>query len=135
MAVANYVGGDKNVVSKGYVTAAANLVDKTFVCANGAVPANGANTAFAVVERDTANGDLATVKRGEIEVIATGTVTAGAYVQILTSTFTTKDTTGVTGAGVVDLDSTNYAVGRAITGGIVNETVLIDTYDKSYKNG
>lgn len=133
--MANYVGGDKSVLDKSYVTAAANLVDKTFVAANGAVPANGANTAYGVVERDTANGDLATVKKGIVAVIATGTVTAGAYVQILTSTFTTKDTTGVTGAGVVDIDSTNYACGRAVTGGSVNDTVLIDTYDKSYKNG
>ena len=133
--MANYVGGDKNVLDKTLVTAAANLVDKTFACINGAVPANGANTAWGVVERDTASGDYATLKKGVVEVIATGTVTAGGYLQILLSTFTTKDTTGVSGAGVVDIDSTNYCCGRALTGGSVNDTVLVDTYDKAYKNG
>jgi hypothetical protein len=133
--MANYVGGDKFIVEKKQVTAAANLVDKTLVCANGAVPANGANTAWGVLERDTANGDYAALKRGTVAVIATGTVTEGGYVEVLLSTFTTKDTTGVSGAGVQDVSSTDYIVGRAVTGGSVNDTVLIDLYDKASKNG
>ena len=133
--MANYAGGDKFIVEKKQVTAAANLVDKTLVCANGAVPANGANTAWGVLERDTANGDYATLKRGTVAIIATGTVTEGGYVEVLLSTFTTKDTTGVSGAGVQDVSSTDYIVGRAVTGGSVNDTVLIDLYDKASKNG
>ncbi len=124
--MANYVGGDKLVVDKMYVTAGANLVDKTFVYANGTVPANN-NDAFGVVERDTASGDIATIKRGIIEVLATGTVNAGEYVEILTSTFTTKDTTGVTGAGVQKAAGGNYVVGLALPTTAVNETVLVDT--------
>jgi hypothetical protein len=133
--MANYVGGDKFVVDKKLVTAAANLVDKTLVCANGTVPSNAANTAYGVLERDTADGDLATLKYGIVEVIATGTVTEGAYQEVLTSTFTTKDDTGVTGAGVQDVTSTDYIVGRALTGGSVNDTVLINMLDKASKNG
>ena len=127
--MANYVGGDKWIKDKEQITAAANLVDKTFVNANGAVPANAAKCTGGVVERDTANADYATIKTGIVEVIATGTVTAGNFVEILTSTFTTKDTTGVTGAGVQDATSTNAIVGKAITGGSVNDTVLIETMD------
>jgi hypothetical protein len=125
--MANYVGGDKWIKDKEGVTAAANLVDKTFVNANGAVPANAEKCTGGVVERDTASGDYATYKTGIVEVIATGTVTAGNFVEILTSTFTTKDTTGVTGAGVQNATSTNLCVGRAITGGSANDTVLIET--------
>ena len=125
--MANYVGGDKWIKDKEQITAAANLVDRTFVNANGAVPANAAKCTGGVVEKDTANADYATIKTGIVEVIATGTVTAGNFVEILTSTFTTKDTTGVTGAGVQDATSTNIFVGRAITGGSVNDTVLIET--------
>jgi hypothetical protein len=127
--MANYVGGDKWIKDKGRVTAAANLVDKTFVNANGAVPANAAKCTGGVLERDTANGDYGVIKTGIIEVIATGTVTAGSFVEILTSTFTTKDTTGVTGAGVQDATSTNAIVGKALTGGSVNDTVLVETMD------
>jgi hypothetical protein len=127
--MANYVGGDRVIVNRIQVTAAANLVDKTFVNANGAVPANAAKCTGGVVQGDTLSGDYATVKIGTgsmLEVIATGTVTAGNFVEILTSTFTTKDTTGVTGAGVQDASSTNVVVGRAITAGSVNDTVLIE---------
>jgi len=46
--MANYVGGDKLVVNVQQVTAAANLPDKTLATIGGAVPANGANTAFGV---------------------------------------------------------------------------------------
>ena len=132
--MANYVGGDQFVYDKLQVTAAANLVDKTLVCANGAVPANVANTAWGVCERDTASGDYATLKKGVVEVIATGTVTAGNYVEVLLSTFTTKDTTGVSGAGVQNLTSSNYCCGRAKTGGSANDTVLVDLLDRISKN-
>ena len=132
--MANYVGGDQFIYDRMQVTAAANLVDKTLVCANGAVPANVANTAWGVVERDTASGDYATLKKGVVEVIATGTVTAGNYVEVLLSTFTTKDTTGVSGAGVQNLTSSNYCAGRAKTGGSANDTVLVDLLDRISKN-
>ena len=53
--MANNVGGDKYVSQKMQVIAGANLVDKTLVTIAGAVPANAANTAIGVVERDTPN--------------------------------------------------------------------------------
>ena len=127
--MANYVGGDKWIKDKEQITAAANLVDKTFVNANGAVPSSAEKCTGGVLERDTASGDFGIVKTGIVEVIATGTVTAGNFVEILTSTFTTKDTTGVTGAGAQNATSTNAIVAKAITGGSVNDTVLVETMD------
>lgn len=125
----NYVGGDKWVSQKMQVTAAANLVDKTLVTIAGAVPANAANTAIGVVDKDTPNTYLADIKFGVgsiLEVIATGTVTAGNWVEALSAaTFTTQQTTNVTGAGVQNYNS-GYPVGRAITGGSANDTVLVE---------
>ena len=125
--MANYVGGDKWIKDKEQVAAAANLVDKTLVNADGSVTANATKCTGGVVERDTAINDIATYKTGIVEVIATGTVTAGNFVEALISTFTTKDTTGVSGAGVQNSTGTNVCVGRAVTSGVVNDTVLIET--------
>ena len=132
--MANYVGGNKNVVNTKQVTAAANLVAWTFVNANGAVPANFEKCTGGVVQTDVSVNDYGTVAYGTgsiVKVLATGTVTEGNFVNILLSTFTTKDTTGVSGAGVVDATSTNAIVGKAQTGGIVNETVLVELMDGS----
>ena len=125
--MANYVGGDKWIKDKEQVAAAANLVDKTLVNADGSVTANATKCTGGVVERDTAINDIATYKTGIVEVIATGTVTAGNFVEALISTFTTKDTTGVSGAGVQNATSTNVFVGMALTSGVANDTVLIET--------
>jgi hypothetical protein len=130
--MANYVGGNKSVVDFKEVTAAANLVAWTFVNANGAVPANAAKCTGGVVQTDVLSGDYGSIAYGTgsvVKVIATGTVTDGGFVEILTSTFTTKDTTGVTGAGVQDASSTNVIVGKAQTGGSVNDTVLVELMD------
>lgn len=130
--MANYVGGNVFVVDYEEVTAAANLVGLTFVNANGAVPANAAKCTGGVIQTDVTNGDYGKIATGTgsiVKVIATGTVTAGNFVEILTSTFTTKDTTGVTGAGVQDATSTNAIVGKAKTGGSVNDTVLVELMD------
>ena len=134
MAIANAVGGNRHVVDKRSITAAANLVDKTFVNANGAVPANAEKCTGGVVQGDTTNADYATVCVGTgsiLEVIATGTVTAGGFVEILTSTFTTKDTTGVTGAGVQNSSSTNAIVGNEGAAEAVITTVLVELMDGS----
>lgn len=130
--MANYVGGNKHVVDFKEVTAAANLVAWTFVNANGAVPANAAKCTGGVVQTDVTSGDYGSIAYGTgsvVKVLATGTVTEGGFVEILTSTFTTKDTTGVTGAGVQDATSTNAIVGKAQTGGSVNDTVLVELMD------
>lgn len=137
--MANYVGGDKLVLNKMQITAAANLVDKTLVTIAGAVPANAANAAFGVVERDTANGDYATVKFGAgsvLEVIATGTVTAGNYVEVLLGSFTASiggaAVAAQSGAGVQNIAS-GYVVGKAITGGSANDTVLVELISMQVK--
>lgn len=130
--MANYVGGNKSVVDFKEVTAAANLVAWTFVNANGAVPANAAKCTGGVVQTDVTNADYGSIAYGTgsvVKVLATGTVTEGGFVEILTSTFTTKDTTGVTGAGVQDSSSANAIVGKAQTGGSVNDTVLVELMD------
>lgn len=132
--MANSVGGNKNVVDTKFVTAGANLVGWTFVNANGAVPANAEKCTGGVVQSDVTSGNYGTIAYGTgsiLKVLATGTVTAGNFVEILTSTFTTKDTTSVTGAGVQDATSTNAIVGKAQTGGVVNETVLVELMDGS----
>lgn len=132
--MANYVGGDKWVANRELLTAGANLVGQTLVLWNGTVPANAANGVMGVVEVDTANGDTVAVKTPPsiVEVRATGTVTKGAYVEVLTTTYTTKDASGVTGAGVVDLAS-GYPVGKAYTGGSANDTVLIALLENQAK--
>lgn len=130
--MANYVGGNKHVVDFKEITAAANLVGLTFVNANGSVPANAAKCTGGVVQTDVTSGDYGSIAYGTgsvVKVLATGTVTEGGFVEILTSTFTTKDTTGVTGAGVQDATSTNAIVGKAQTGGSVNDTVLVELMD------
>ena len=130
--MANYVGGNKHVVTTKLVTAAANLVGWTFVNANGAVPANAAKCTGGVVQTDVASGDYGTIVTGVgsiVKVLATGTCTEGAFAEVLLSTFTTKDTTGVSGAGVQDSSSTNAIVGKFQTGGSVNETVLVELMD------
>lgn len=127
--MANYVGGDRVIVNTMQVTATANLVDKTFVNIGGGIAANSTKCTGGVVKGDTLSGDLATLKHGvgsQLEVIATGAVTLGNFVEVYIGTFTTKDTTMVNGAGVQDASGTNVVVGRALTAGSVNDTVLIE---------
>ncbi|CAK0766257.1 conserved hypothetical protein [Gammaproteobacteria bacterium] len=131
------VGGDKLVLNKEYVTAGANLADKTLVTVAGAVPANGA-VAYGVVEKDTANGDLATVKTspGIIEIVATGSVTKGGKVEALQGTVygnIAGTSTAITAAGVQDLAS-GYPIGLAHTGTTtVGETVLVELFSNQAK--
>jgi hypothetical protein len=129
--MANYVGGDKWVPHTEYVTATANLCAKTLVTWAGAVPANAANSVMGVVPTDTKSGDSVSVKTGPalVEVIATGTVTKGAYVEVLyhaTAFYGDIDgTSTVIPASGVTNHSSGYVVGRAFTGGSANDTVLI----------
>jgi hypothetical protein len=130
--MANMVGGDKLVLNKEYVTAAANLADKSLVTAGGAVATAYANGVYGVVEKDTKSGDLATVKTspGILEVLAGGTVTAGAYVEAvaIATVYGNIDgtSTAIAAAGVQDATSTNKIIGKAHTGGVANETVLVE---------
>jgi len=110
------------------VTAAANLVAKTLITASGTVPANAA-AAYGAVRQDVANGDIADVDTvGLIPVIATGTVTKGLNVEVLqAATFTTKDSTNVTGAGVQNVAS-GVIVGKAHSTGVAGDVVLIEFF-------
>ena len=132
--MANYVGGDKWVANEELLTAAANLVGQTLVLWDGTVPANAANGVMGVVDVDTANGDTVSVKTPPsiVEVRATGTVTKGAYVEVLSTTYTTKDAASVTGAGVQDLAS-GYPVGKAYSAGSANDTVIIALLENQAK--
>lgn len=128
MAIA-YVGGDKLVLNKEYVTAGANLADKTLVKADGTVPSSAAGAVYGVVEKDTASGDLATVKTsGIIEVFATGAVTKGAMVEVLQGSIYANisgTSTSITGAGVQDVAS-GYPIGKAHTASDAGGTVLVE---------
>jgi len=123
------VGGDRLVLNKEYITAGANLADKTLVLVGGTVPSSGAALVFGVVEKDTASGDEATVKTlGILEVIALGTVTKGAHVEVVTGTVygnINGTSTSIACAGVQDVGS-GYIVGRALTAGSSGDTVLIE---------
>ena len=129
----NNVGGDLWVPAMVSVTTTANLAGKSLITAAGAAVSNAANSVFGVIESDTKSGDYATVKLppGIVEVIATGTVTKGGKVEVLCSTavYANVDgtSTATTSAGVVNL-STGYPIGKAITGGVVNDTVLVSLF-------
>jgi len=129
--MSTYVGGDKLVLNKEYVTAGANLADKTLVTVAGAVLSSAAALCYGVVEKDTPSGELATVKTsGILEVLATGTVTKGANVEGLTSTRygnINGTSTSIACCGVQDI-AAGYAVGRALSTGVVGDTVLVELY-------
>ena len=130
MAIA-FVGGDKLVLNKEYVTAAANLADKSLVLVGGTVPSSAAGLSYGVVEKDTASGDLATVKNGTgsiLEVLCTGTVTAGSKVEVLTASVYANisgTSTSITAAGVSVLSS-GFPVGLAHTSSDAGGTALIE---------
>ena len=131
--MANYVGGDKWVPFTKLVTATANLAGRSLVTFAGAVPANAANSVLGVVKSATKSGDVATVKTppGVVEVIATGTVTLGAYVEVLTASIYDDidgTSTAITAAGVQD-QADGYSIGKAYTAGSANDTVLIALMD------
>jgi hypothetical protein len=133
----NYVGGDKNVVNKEYITATANLADKSICTVAGACGVSGA-VAYGVVEKDTVSGDLATVKNGAgslLEVKASGTVTKGTEVEILTGTTYANIagvSTSITYAGVQNKAS-GYPIGIAHSDGDVEGTVLIEWFSQQAK--
>ena len=131
MAIA-FVGGDKKVLNKDYVTAAQNLCDKTLVCWTGSAPAAAAGSIMGVVEKDTVSGAVATVKNGIgsiLEVIATNTVTAGqlveAYVATIYANINGTSTAVTTAAGVMNL-SAGFPVGLALTSSDAGGTVLVN---------
>jgi hypothetical protein len=131
MAIA-FVGGDKLVLNKDYVTAGQNLCDKSVVCYTGSAPAAAAGSIMGVVEKDTKSGDIATVKNGIgsiLEVIATGTVTAGLYVEAyVVSTVAVIDGTSTavtTCAGAMNMAS-GFPFGLALTSSDAGGTVLVN---------
>lgn len=133
-----FVGGDKLVLNKEYVTAAANLADKTLVTAAGAVPASAARAVYGVVEKDTASGDLATVKTspGIVEVFAAGTVTKGSEVEGLQFTIAANingSSTSITATGVQNLAS-GYPIGKAHSDSDAGGTVLVELYSNQGKS-
>ena len=124
----SFIGGDKLVLNKEYLTAGENLADKTLVCWTGSAPASAAGLVMGVVEKDTASGDLATVKTdGLLEVFAAGAVTKGALVEALDFTIYANingTSTSLTNSGVVD-HTGGVSVGTAYTGSDAGGTVLI----------
>lgn len=132
MALANAVGGDDWVAQTLPVTVSANLAAKTLVTAAGAAVANAANSVFGVTKTDVKNGDSVTVKvpPSIVQVIATGTVTKGSKVEVLQATIKALIdgvSTNTTSAGVQNLAS-GYPIGKALTGGVANETVTVSLF-------
>jgi len=134
----NIIGGDLlDLGVKLQVTAGANLAAKTFVNLAGTVPSSAAVCTGGIVDKDTPSGEVADVKMAPavLEVVATGTVTLGAQVEILTGTIVCNISgtqTNVTGAGVQDLAS-GYPVGRALTAGSAGDTVLVQLHTNQAK--
>lgn len=128
--MANNVGGDRWVPYKLSVTTAANLAGKSLVTAAGAAVADAANSVFGVLESDTPSGEEASVKWGAVEVIATGTVTKGSKVEVLQAAVYANIngvSVSTTSAGVTNLAS-GYPIGKALTGGVANDTVLVQLF-------
>lgn len=138
MAIKN-VGGNKFVQDVMQITTSANLADKSLVTFAGAAPANAA-AAFGVIQKDTPSGYEADVIYGSsiVEVIATGTVTAGNEVEALQGTVYANIlgvSTSTTSAGVQNNQAagTSYPVGIALTGSDAGGTVLIMLYNHQNK--
>jgi hypothetical protein len=129
--MATNVGGDKFVLDKEIITMTANIAGKTLVTSAGTYAASAGATAYGVLEKDTASGDLGTVKTlGTLEVYAAGTVTKGGVVEALQATIyadISGTSTSTTSTGVQDRAS-GYIVGRARTAGSAGDTVLIDFF-------
>ena len=135
----NFAGGDLVVQAKKLITTSADLADKTLITFAGAAPGNAA-VAFGVIEKDTPSGYDAVVKYGSsiVEVLATGTVTAGGEVEALQATVVADingTSTNTTSAGVQDLAvaGTGYPIGIAITGSDAGGTVLVMLYTHQNK--
>lgn len=114
------------------ITTTANLAGKSLITAAGAAVANAANSVFGVISQDTKSGDAATVKLPPsiVEVLATGTVTKGGKVEVLQATVVADidgTATNTTSAGVTNLAS-GYPIGKALTGGVANESVLVSLF-------
>lgn len=128
MAVA-MTSGDVWVAHIMPVTTTANLAGKSLITIAGAAPSSAAAGVLGVIAKDTKSGDVANVKIAPsiVEVIATGTVTAGAMVEALQGTVYANidgTSTSTTSAGVIDLAS-GYPIGKALTSSDVYGTVLV----------
>ena len=128
MAVA-MASGDVFVAHVLPVTAGANLAGKSLITVGGAAVTTAAAACFGVIAKDTKSGDVANVKIAPsiVEVIATGTVTAGAMVEALQGTVYANidgTSTSTTSCGVQDL-AAGYPVGKALTSSDVYGTVLV----------
>lgn len=137
MAIAN-VGGDLFVTATVSLATAANLAGKSLITVAGAAPSSAARAVFGVISKDTPSGDYADVKLpgSIVEVIATGTVTAGAEVEALQGTVYANingTSTSTTSAGVQDLAS-GYPIGLALTGSDAYGTVLVLLYGNQGKS-
>lgn len=122
-------GGDIWVVHTKKVTAAANLAGKTLITAAGAAVGSAANACYGVTATDVKNADYVAVKLAPsiVEVLATGTVTEGAYVEALQATVYANidgTSTSTTITGVTDLAS-GYPLGKAYSSSTANGTALI----------
>jgi hypothetical protein len=131
------VGGTLLDVVRRQVTAAANLAAKTFVNADGSVPASAAACTGGVVLAPTASGDIADVflPPDVVPCLATGTVTDGLEVELLQASVydnISGTKTAITAAGVSILAS-GYKIGRAIGSGVAGDTVLIQLYGNQAK--
>jgi len=133
------VAGDVWHSHKLPVTTTANLAGGSLITAAGAAVANAANSVFGVIAVDTPSGDTADVSIPpcHVRVLATGTVTKGGKVEVLTASVVANingTATSTTSAGVTDLAS-GYPIGKALTGGVANETVLVSLFLNDGKTG
>jgi hypothetical protein len=129
MAVSMTAGDVWVVHTDNSVAAAANLADKSLVDVSGAAIANAANACYGVVAKDTKSGDYLTIKIAPsiVEVIATGTVTKGSYVEALQATVYANiegTSTATTSCGVTNLSS-GYPLGKALSASDANGSVLV----------
>jgi hypothetical protein len=114
----------------GGVLSTANLAAKTLVNMDGSVPASAADCTGGVAASDVASGDSVDLKipPGIYAIVAGGAVTAGLEVEILQLSVYGNINgvkTAITAAGVVNIAS-GYVIGRALTSGVLYDTVLVN---------
>lgn len=131
MAVA-MTSGDVFIPHTIQVTTAANLAGKSLVTIGGAAATNAEADAIGVIAKDTPSGDIANVKvvGSIVEVLCTGTVTAGTEVEVLQGTVYANingTSTSTTSAGVSTLAS-GHPIGRALLSSEAYGTTLVLLY-------
>ena len=124
-----YAGGDIWIAHTKSLATSANLAGKSLITYAGAALANATGACYGVIDKDTPNGDYATVKLAPsiVEVLCTGTVTEGNLVEGLQATVYASingASVATTSCGIQNYSS-GYVIGKAYSSSDANGTALV----------